>query len=1092
MRFAFHLSMSVAIALLLLTGWPRAATGDIVLYASDVSSVFGAWVRTTSSGSPAGVMLSTPDAGWASSDAPLANPTHYFEVTFDAPANTAYQLWFRLRASGNSKWNDSVWVQFNDAVDGGGAPLWRTGSTSGLLVNLEDCTDCGVSGWGWQDNASWTGQSARVRFATSGSHTLRVQVREDGVQLDQIVLSPVTWWSQAPGAVKNDSTIVPKPSTMSSTVALVRHPYLQQVTSSSAIVVWATRENGIADVSYQGGGGVGVAPAQSRFVSASVTGLGFDYYQHEARLTGLAPQTSYTYTPRLVSVAVSSGDRLLTAPVAGAGTVRFIAFGDSGVGSTEQRQLAARMTSDAFDFAVHTGDVAYSYNAGGPGGYNQLQQYFFDIYRDWLRRSPMYPSIGNHDEEANNAAPFRDLFVLPEHGATSTYPDHARRYYSFDYGPAHVVVLDTELAFQNTSRRQAQLDWLKRDLAATTQPWKMAVFHRSPYSAGGEHGSDLTVRAEFSSIFGRYGVQLVLSGHEHDYERTIPIRETNDAHPVVYVVTGGGGAKLYPAGTAWFTAASRSVFHYVRGSISSCQIGLQAVNLEGSVFDSTTLDRCSTPPPTGTPTPYGGTPAAIPGTIQAEFFDDGGSNVAYVDSSAGNFGNQLRATDVDIEATTDSGGGHNVGWMTAGEWLAYTVEVGASATYRLEARVASSGQGGTFHVEIAGVDVSGPITVPNTGGWQNWTTVVTSGIALNGGRHRMRVVLDTNGPGGGVGNLNYLRFTTGSSTPTGSTPFGSTPIALPGVLQAENFDHGGASVAYRDTTSGNSGGQYRSTDVDIEATTDAGGGYNVGWIAAGEWLAYTVNVGTAGTYTIEARVASNSAGGTFHIESGGADVTGPLTIPNTGGWQNWTSITKSDVPLGAGQQTLRIVFDTNGPDGVFGNVNYLRVSAGTTSTPFGTAPIEVPGVIEAENFDHGGANVAYRDTSAGNSGGQYRSTDVDIEAASDAGGGYNVGWIAAGEWLVYTVNVAAARTYTVEARVASQGAGGTFHVEVGGVDVTGPMTIPNTGGWQNWTSLSKLGIPLGAGRHTIRIVFDANGPGGVVGNVNYLRVTAAP
>ena len=110
----------------------------------------------------------------------------------------------------------------------------------------------------------------------------------------------------------------------------------------------------------------------------------------------------------------------------------------------------------------------------------------------------------------------------------------------------------------------------------------------------------------------------------------------------------------------------------------------------------------------------------------------------------------------------------------------------------------------------------------------------------------------------------------------------ATIQSVPGTIQAEDFDDGGSGVGYLDTTAGNSGGQYRATDVDIESTSDVGGGYSVGWAFAGEWLAYTVNVATAGTYDLEVRVASAGAGGTFHIEVNGVDRTGPLTVPNTG------------------------------------------------------------------------------------------------------------------------------------------------------------------------------------------------------------------
>ena len=118
--------------------------------------------------------------------------------------------------------------------------------------------------------------------------------------------------------------------------------------------------------------------------------------------------------------------------------------------------------------------------------------------------------------------------------------------------------------------------------------------------------------------------------------------------------------------------------------------------------------------------------------------------------------------------------------------------------------------------------------------------------------------------------------------------------------------------------------------MDIQAASDAGGGYNVGWMAAGEWLNYSVDV-AAGIYTIEARVASNGPGGTFHIEANGSNVTGPMNIPDTGGWQAWRTIAKSGVSLKAGRQTLRVVLDANGLTGVFGNLNYLRITTGSAS-----------------------------------------------------------------------------------------------------------------------------------------------------------------
>jgi hypothetical protein len=355
------------------------------------------------------------------------------------------------------------------------------------------------------------------------------------------------------------------------------------------------------------------------------------------------------------------------------------------------------------------------------------------------------------------------------------------------------------------------------------------------------------------------------------------------------------------------------------------------------------------------------------------------------------------------------------------------------------------------------------------------------------------VVFDTTGPSGVLGNLNYIRLTTsGGGGGTGPTPYGGTAVALPGTVQAENFDEGGAGVAYSDTSATNEGGQYRSTGVDIESATDVGGGYDVGWIAPGEWLKYTVNVTTAGTYDLEFRVASSGAGGTFHLEVGTTNVTGPLSIPNTGGWQTWTTVKKTGVSLSAGSQVWRVVFDANGAGGAVGNLNYIRVataSGATGPTPFGGTAWAIPGKIEMENFDEGAAGAAYADSTIGTTGTRYRTTDVDIENTSDTGGGYNVGWVAAGEWLRYSVNIGATGVYNLDVRVASAGAGGTFHVEVNGVNVSGSVVVPNTGGWQAWRTIRVSGITLTAGAQVLRVVMDTVGSTtGATGNFNWLSI----
>ena len=226
---------------------PAAAQSDIVIRASQVTSVHGNWVLKSDPSAAGGQLLSSTDYSWSSTSTPQASPTDYFDVSFSATANTPYHVWFRLRAGADNKYNDSVWVQYSDATDSSGARVYPIGSTSGLDVNLERCSGCGESGWGWQDGAYWLSQTTTVRFPTTGSHTLRVQTREDGVQIDQIVISPATYISTAPGSATNDTTIV---STSSGAASTAPGPYSGTAVSLPGRVEGENFDNGGEGVAY--------------------------------------------------------------------------------------------------------------------------------------------------------------------------------------------------------------------------------------------------------------------------------------------------------------------------------------------------------------------------------------------------------------------------------------------------------------------------------------------------------------------------------------------------------------------------------------------------------------------------------------------------------------------------------------------------------------------------------------------------------------------------------------------------------------------------------------------------------------------------
>lgn len=158
--------------------------------------------------------------------------------------------------------------------------------------------------------------------------------------------------------------------------------------------------------------------------------------------------------------------------------------------------------------------------------------------------------------------------------------------------------------------------------------------------------------------------------------------------------------------------------------------------------------------------------------------------------------------------------------------------------------------------------------------------------------------------------------------------FTPPPLAIPGLIEAEHFDAAGEGTGFHDSDGLNQGCELRNAEgVDLERCTDSGTGFDVGWTAPGEWLAWTVQVAKTGTYTLAARVACEPEGGTFHLELAGKDLTGPLKIPATGGWQVWTTVTSKPFRLRKGRQTLQLVFDAAGPSGSLGNLNRLEFRA---------------------------------------------------------------------------------------------------------------------------------------------------------------------
>lgn len=342
---------------------------------------------------------------------------------------------------------------------------------------------------------------------------------------------------------------------------LKRGAYLQQVSQQGALVGWVTSKPAGASVGVGPHGEAMVpAPGTAEAVQVRVSGEN----QMWSTVSAMQPGKIYCYELEDEGGKITEPTGFRSAPAADSTEpVRFLAFGDSGAGTADQYALLDQMYTVPYDLIVHTGDIAYD-----DGTIDQYEDNVFGVYGDILRNIPFFPSSGNHDYRTMQGAPFRDVFNLPGE----------EKWYSFDWGRVHFAALDTEASYTE------QAKWLDEDLAASTAPWKIVYMHRPPYSSG-KHGSDTSLRTALAPVLKKHKVQLVLAGHDHDYERTKPIDGTT------YIVTGGGGRGTYNVSTSSWTEFSENVIHFVYGEVKGDELILHAIDGTGREFDSVVIPR---------------------------------------------------------------------------------------------------------------------------------------------------------------------------------------------------------------------------------------------------------------------------------------------------------------------------------------------------------------------------------------------------------------------------------------------------------------------------------------------------------------------
>lgn len=496
--------------------------------------------------------------------------TTYFRKTITIPSVTQFSGFIL-----NILRDDGAVVYVN------GNEVFRTNMPSGSVSN-STWASAAMDG---ADETTWISTTISPTAFSTGTNVIAVEVHQN-----LPTSSDLTFDFELKGST-NASTVV-------------RGPYLQSGTPNSMIIHWRTNAAEGSKVVY------GTNPAnlnQTISSPASVT-------EHIITLTGLQPNTKYYYAIGNPSTTYPTDTNhfFKTSPPHGtAQPIRIWAVGDAGTGTDEQRRVRdayiAHKGNKHTDVWLMLGDNAYE---GGKDDEYQQKVFGNNTYEHVMKNHVLWPTLGNHDY--NNNIPFStyyyfDIFDLPTNAEAGGVASGEENYYSYNYGNVHFVVLDSYKESRDSNGTMAT--WLKQDLTANQMKWTVIYFHHPPYTKGSHDSDDgildfelPQIRQNLLPIFENFGVDLVLNGHSHSYERShlldghygnsssltsamvldnsgghypgaCPYRKTPDPHKgTVYAVVGcsgkiSGGDLDHPA-------------HY----ISRNKLGSMIIDIEGDML----------------------------------------------------------------------------------------------------------------------------------------------------------------------------------------------------------------------------------------------------------------------------------------------------------------------------------------------------------------------------------------------------------------------------------------------------------------------------------------------------------------------------
>jgi len=730
-------------------------------------------------------------------------------------------------------------------------------------------------------------------------------------------------------------------------------------------------------------------------------------------------------------IIVNAGETPTPTPDPGPGalpndpTVTFGAIGDWGVPDQGAPAVAALMDQANPDIIVTVGDNRY--------GNNSFDNVVGRHYCRWVKDAQsgpncpsggdadinrFFPATGNHDyTDGGGIGEQVAYFDLPGAGVPSVAPTGSELYYDVVWGPVHFFFIDSQAFKASSASETAQTNWLSAAAAAST--------------SAASHGNDPDMQLPYDS----YGIDLVLAGHDHTYER-IELDTT-------YIVTGLGGRT--PRSFASPINGSQVRYTGFNGlslfTASATQLTGEFRSVNSNDGNNGVVDTFVLQAPVSGQQPFNG-PHAIPGSVEAEDFDLGGSGVAFSDTTSSNLGGAYRSTPVDVYPTYGAPG-HTVGHTRNGEWLEYTVDSATGETLEVTARVASGlASPGSLRLDIDGSTVA-TVPVTNTTGWWSFEGLSFGSHTFPAGESVVRITWLATGADLPKINIDRIDFT---------VDFGPPPACPSLAQEAEDGDVNGTVVLGSDV--GASGGQF------VEGAVGSFGRPG----PSDDYVELCISVPAAGDYRIDARaLAPNSADDSFYVSVDG----GPVAlwdIPINSAWATNSVSDRATVgaeiwTLTAGDHEVRFYQREDGTK--LDRVELVNVNQNATCGPL---------TQQAENGVLSGSVATVADGNA--------QGGVAVEAVP---GSFLQTYPSANYVeLCFTVPNGAGGDYRIDGRVlAPNSLDDSFYVTVDG----GPSALWHITNNPSYATdaVSDVGVDpmvynLGAGDHVVRFYQREDGP----------------